>query len=306
MRKVFYNIIRVIVLLMFFGAFNSAYAAQVLFQPQTLASPQAENYTVSLVIDTADESINAVAGRVLIDKALGVPIEVTDSGSIISFWVEQPQVNENTNSIKFSGTIPGGFTGSAGVLFSLVMPSYDGPMIDNAIAVTELQVLRNDGLGSRSSVSTKSFAIGLTNEIRDAALEDRLYFEDRTDDIPPEIFSPQVARDDRVFDGKWFLNFATVDKQSGIDYYEVQESKSGSIQAGKWQRATSPYLLLDQDLQSYIYVTAVDRQGNERIIKIWPRNPVSAWPSWQWGLAGVVVLLLISSVYFYKRRSKKF
>ena len=73
--------------------------------------------------------------------------------------------------------------------------------------------------------------------------------------------------------------FATIDKTSGVDYYEVKEGKHD------FQRAESPYLLEDQSLRSKISVRAVDKAGNERIAEIIPPFKVS-WKD-------IVILLAI-------------
>ncbi len=103
------------------------------------------------------------------------------------------------------------------------------------------------------------------------------------------------------------MTFATQDKQSGIDHYEIQESRSSKIDAGKWKTAESPYLLIDQELHSFIYVLAIDRQGNERVIKVFPRKPL-AWTE-QRSLAliavGCLMLVAAGGILLRRRRAKQ-
>jgi len=177
--------------------------------------------------------------------------------------------------VQFRGAIPGGHTGKS-ILFSLVMPAFssDASGVKAPFRLADFKAFRNDGLGTPAQVTVNNFSFGQAVPIDDAVSEQLFLDDTKKDDVPPEIFSPSISRDDRVFNGKWFITFASQDKQSGIDHYEIQEARSGKIDAGKWERAESPYLLEDQKLHSFIFIIAMDRQGNERVIKIFPRNPM--------------------------------
>lgn len=284
-----------------------ANAASVGFQPQNLSLPQEKAFTVTITIDTEGANLNAIDGTIVIAPELGNAI-VTDSGSVITYWVTRPQFDETTRSINFSGTIPGGYTGKNGILMSLVMPAYSGNKLANAISITNLKGYLNDGFGTPAKISIKQFVLGSGSSPVDPEIKEQLYIDtSKPDNIPPETFSPQVTRDDRVFDGQWFINFATTDKQSGIDRYEIQESLGGRIEEGRWKVASSPYVLEDQALHSYIYITAIDRQGNERIIKVFPKYPQSWWfrygNSLLW-LLGILFILGVSYILNKRRMTE--
>ena len=287
---------------------TSVFAMTMSFEPTNVSTNQAEAFTTTLVINTEDQSINAVDGTLLVAEEFGSNITVSDSGSIVTYWVMRPTWDPATRSIKFSGTIPGGYSGQAGILFSVILPPYSGGPVENAVVVAEANSYLNDGLGTQAKVSTKQFALtsdgsGPVN----TEVANQLYIdENKPDNVPPESFSPQLAQDERVFDGAWFITFATTDKESGISHYEVQETRSGRLDAGNWKRAESPYQLQDQELHSYIYVVAVDRQGNERMIKVSPRSPQSWWQQYSRDIAiGVGILALITiGVLYIKRRTR--
>lgn len=280
-------------------------AADINFQPQSISVPQPKAFTVTITIDTKGDNINALDGTIVVAKELG-DVSVTDSGSIITYWVSRPEFDKQSRTIKFSGTVPGGFTGKNGIILSVVVPAYNGPRLDNAVTVAEIHGYLNDGLGTSAKISTKQFALGNGSSNIDSEITDQLYIDSsKPDNIPPETFTPQVTRDDRVFDGQWFINFATTDKQSGVDRYEIQESLNGSIEAGNWKVASSPYVLEDQALHSYVYITAIDRQGNERIIKVFPKYPQSWW--FKYGNSLLILLaiifILLTSYFLNKRRT---
>ena len=59
-----------------------------------------------------------------------------------------------------------------------------------------------------------------------------------------------------MYDGQYFLSFATTDLISGLDHYEV-------IEGGKeYSDVQSPYLLKDQSLQKRVSVRVYDKAGN--------------------------------------------
>lgn len=282
---------------------QSALAARVSFSPSEQLSKQDKPYATTVVLHTEGENINAIEGTIKLDSRLGTNIQLSDSGSIVTYWIAKPVLNGEQNVIQFSGAIPGGYTGNAGILFSIILPAHSGEPIERAISVSDFKALRNDGVGSSARVTSGSFSLGDIAGQIDEGIADQLYLNgNRKDDIAPEVFSPQISQDPNIFNNRWFISFATTDKQSGIDHYEIQETKSGSLDSGNWKTATSPYELQDQELHSFVYVIAIDRQGNERIIKVFPRRPLS-WTQ-QYGSQVVAILLLVTAAgaMYYRRR----
>lgn len=282
--------------------------ASINFNPASVSVPQAKPFTVTLLVDTEGKSINAIDGIILVPQELGNDITITDSGSIITYWIQQPVWDAKTRSIKFSGAVPGGYQGSNGILLSVTLPAYNGSKLSNGLTVTELHSYQNDGLGTPINISSKQFVIGGAQTDNDISITDQLYLNDKKQDsIPPETFSPQVARDANAFGNKWFVSFATTDKQSGIDHYEIQESQSGRIDSANWKTASSPYLLQDQELHSFIYITAVDRQGNERVIKVFPKNSAPWWFRYGWDtlIIGAIIFLIIGGYWYHKVKARK-
>lgn len=297
---------KILILTLLAGCLPSVvFAGIISTQPQSLSAPLQDSFTVSILLNSEDESLNAVEGSISVHSSLGDVLSVTDSGSIVTYWVNPPKWDSQSRTISFSGTIPGGYSGNAGILFSLVLPAYSGQNFSNAITFNSISALRNDGLGSSARITSKNFSFGTENTSVDAEVKEQLYTtEDKKDNIPPEIFSPQLSRDERVFDNKWFINFSTTDKQSGVDHYEIQETRNGIIDPQKWERAESPYQLKDQELHSYIYVIAIDRQGNERVIKVFPRVPLVWWQKFPIVFATIVVVMVAVLLWRIRKRNQ--
>jgi len=114
---------------------------------------------------------------------------------------------------------------------------------------------------------------------------------------PPEDFTPVTASDPNIFGGKYFVSFATQDKGSGIDHYEISEGNKNSF-----VRVDSPYLLKNQVLDESIYIKAIDRAGNERVVEI----PAAHLAQWKKDLIiFAILMLLIAIVMFRKKLWKK-
>jgi len=121
------------------------------------------------------------------------------------------------------------------------------------------------------------------------------------DTTPPELFDIFVAQDATIFEGKAFLAFSATDKTSGIDHYEVSETKGGARE--QWQAATSPYLLGDQRLRSVIAVKAVDKAGNERIAILPAQNPTQGYQ--KYFILGIIGIIGVMIGYIVVRLKKK-
>jgi len=123
-------------------------------------------------------------------------------------------------------------------------------------------------------------------------------FRVMVDTTPPKNLTLRIGNDSSLFNGKHFLSFAASDKTSGIDHYEIIEGEYRKQE--KWETATSPYLLKDQNLQSVIRVKAIDKAGNEEIAEIIPpKKPFSYWIVGLSLLGGAVV------IWWFRKKSTK-
>ena len=91
--------------------------------------------------------------------------------------------------------------------------------------------------------------------------------------------------------------FATQDKISGVDIYKVREGSWGF-----YKQAESPYLLKYQKLDKKIYVKAIDKGGNERIVVLNPQMHTKWWGDY-W-LAGIIMLAIIFRFIIGKKYDK--
>lgn len=232
-----------------------------------IASPKAqigEQFQVTLLLDTQGESINALEGTISFPENLLVLKKISDGNSVVNFWVEKPQAN--SGAISFSGITPGGVTIKEGLVFSLTFEALSAGQAD--LDISAARALLNDGEGSPAALKILNLSLNISGEsgkLPPVAVE-------VADNLPPESFNAELAQDKNIFDNRHFIVFATQDKGSGLAGYQVRESRSKFLAFLKsWHQAESPYLLQDQELKSYIFIKALDLNGNEKIEVIPPQ-----------------------------------
>lgn len=231
-----------------------------------------ERFAVDIVIHS-EERLNAVEGILKFPASLEV-VDIRDGNSVVNFWLERPRLVGAT--IPFSGITPGGFTGTSSRILSVIFaPTETGTV---SIDLEDLVVLYNDGFGTKVSIESSPSSV----TVREG--ENPAFSESRRDFEPPESFTPEIASDPLLFDGKYFVAFSTQDKDSGIEHYEIREGKWG-----KYVIAESPYILADQSLKSDVFIKAVDKAGNEREVVI----EGSAHSRWvEYILFGIIILII--------------
>jgi hypothetical protein len=279
---------------------NSALAATMLIDaPTTVAVGSA--IEVTLWLDPAGETVNAVEGVLRYPHNLLEFKSVSDGGSVVSLWAEKPHLTGD-GLVSFAGVIPGGFSG---VLSPYYQGSRPGKLWSARFTVTAagqgdyalegIRLLRHDGSGTAVPVTVAR--VGLRSTTQGSIAEAQL----PADIQPPEPFKIELTRNTQVFSGQWFIAFATQDKDSGLDHYEVQEVRGAAPDPRLWVEAQSPYLLQDQRLRSTVYVRAVDQAGNERVVALAPALP-SAW--YENYVVWVIVIVGIVAAYVFSRYLK--
>lgn len=299
----------------------------------TLYKGDTGQYTVRLDVDT-EQCINAVDATIQYSENIEV-IDLSTGGSIFSMWVEEPIINRDERTITFAGGIPNGYCGRiAGdprltnqivdiivqsPSFSVGSGSRDASSTDEATLsfLDSTTAYLNDGRGTQVAIDTFDTNIDLIPRAGNSVNNDWVDFVN-SDTIPPTPFSIALERTENAFSNDFFITFATTDKQSGINYYEVMEeplSQSGFFNWGSvdapWIEATSPYVLEDQSLNSTIFVRAVDKAGNEYMAVLVPDESLrtlSTQALFMYLIAaavGVVVIAVGVVLYvLYRRRTK--
>lgn len=259
------------------------YGADFSFDISKNKSDQNNLYNVYFNLDTLDNNINAIEGKVLFDNSLLKIIKINYGNSPINFWVEEPKESQS-GSISFSGIVPNGIPKGKYEIFNIVF--YAKKSGQGEINLKDFRVLANDGEGSLISSKVKPLSF---NVLESLGMDSLIY-----DDTAPEDFSVILSTSSSLFDGKYFISFLSQDKESGIEKYQVKEGFFG-----KFEDAKSPYLLKNQSLRKNIYVKAQDRNGNVRLVKFKAVYPLFA--NKKYIIIAIIVLLLIYALYKKKK-----
>ena len=309
------------------------HAATVSIDPQKGSFGPGDTFVLTVRLDLGlDECVNAATVELVYPKDLVNASAVSKGESLLTLWPSEPMVDQAQGLVSFSGGIPGGYCGRvqgdpgktnilAKIVFSIpgtpVSKMASGPVSLDMTFGANTQVLLNDGFGTPAPLTFIGGAYmrtltnsGASNEWLDIV---------HADTTPPDIFTATISQDPKTFQGKYFLVFSAIDKQSGVHHFEVQEDdpkRFGYIR-GKYEKtsfvnATSPYVLRDQELGSRIIVRAIDHAGNVQEAIVAPKGEntmtkasggrVSS--SWWYALGGLVLLLVIAVfVYIFRKKA---
>ena len=281
----------------------SVYAVSVsisLLPEQDQVFYQDEIIGTDVFVDTAGETINAIAGTINFSNNNLKLVEISDGESVINFWLEKPKIDQE--KIAFSGVIPGGYLGKKGKLFSLYFKTINHGSIN--FNADNFEILLSDGFGTKVPVSHNNLALEIKEGINKNLKEEPKII----DRDSPEPFELVLGRDDLLFNNQWFLSFSAQDKLSGVKEYFVQEKKINNDSLNEnWQSVTSPYKLKDQRLTSRVYVKAVDRAGNERL-SVWQHKDAEIiyknQQKYIFTVIGVIILLALPLSFVIKKKIK--
>jgi len=241
-----------------------------------------DSFILETRIDTQGECINAVEVDISFPNNLLALEDFSTGESILSHWIEKPTTADinrinSEGRLSFSGGIPGGYCGRiagdpalTNILGKIIfrIPSLTiGGTADNLAKIDILsgsKVFLHDGRGTEAKLNVQPAEIFISDK---ATSTQSLWQKQLSeDDIPPEPFVIELKSSPGMFDGQYFIVFWAIDKQTGVDHFEVKEGYRD------FKSAESPYLLEDQTLGGKIMVKAVDKAGNERTVEYLPEE----------------------------------
>ncbi|MFA5935660.1 MAG: hypothetical protein WC787_02300 [Patescibacteria group bacterium] len=286
-----HRLARLLVIAFLLGMPLASHATVLYTEPSQIQIKPNERFEVSVFLDTQSEDINALEGKVQFSSEILELEEVRDGNSIVNFWVERP--TKSTSPVTFSGIIPGGYQFPKGLVVSFVFHAKQEGQ--GVISIENARTLRNDGEGTQTPLSVTFTSVRVSQDVITPSLPVTAI----SDTDAPESFVPHMSRDASIFDGKWFLSFATQDKASGISGYEVSEEYAWG--RGPWIPSESPYVLRGQDPTRSAFVKAIDRAGNERIERVAPaeaRDPIYDLVA----ILGILLVVIVMLAIVYGKR----
>jgi len=276
---------------------TTTHAATVAFDPQDSTVGTHTPFLIDVTL-TSDLPINAVHIEIIFPAGI-TPVNISDGDSIINLWTTPPHFDTASRILTLEGIVPDGFSGIDGRLAVLTLSAEQPGTASINVDMTTSHAYKNTPDVAPELLSAQNHILDVSTPKYNAA-------NDIPDSVPPETFTPLVMQSQGTFDNKWVLVFATQDKGSGIDHYEVRESQNWLpfFKSGLWYVAQSPYVLHDQSLHSTIYVKAFDKKGNVRTEVVPAPYPLPWYESEGISyilLGGIIILLLATAGYRFTR-----
>jgi len=282
----------IVVMLFLMPSFASA--ARLYIEPATMTYGYGDTFVATIRLDNQDECVNAVHVALSYPTDTLRAVDFSRGNSILSLWIEEPRLDTDLGTVVFSGGIPGGYCGRiqgdaslSNMIGKVVFSVVDAQKEEAKITFSNAsRVYLNDGLGTSASLETFDADVRILPE--PVNTENPWLEEVGKDEIPPDEFPIIVESTDDVFGGKYYVVFSTVDKQSGLDHFEIFER-------GVWKKVQSPHELWDQSLRGGIQVKAIDKAGNERLgTYVEGSAPPRKAPAYGFlSLIGLVIVLLL-------------
>ena len=124
---------------------NNVYAADILVEVNDNEVNIGDIITATVYVNSPDQPINNVEGLLSVDPAVVEIQSVSNSGSALSLWVEQPTYTKS--AVTFNGGTPNpGFTGTRGKVLTLFMKAL--AQGSSPVLFQTAYVRANDGLGT--------------------------------------------------------------------------------------------------------------------------------------------------------------
>lgn len=268
---------------------KTAFAAKMYFETSMVA----DLIHVDVLFDSQKDNINVLEARIIYPESIKQEIKnISDGNSSINYWLQKPELSSDS-SISLSGIIPGGINGNRLKIFSFDIPNNSN--IKGQFIVEDAHAYINNGQGSSIKVDHTDLYLPVASVVN-SSNETNLYINDN---VPPEYFKPSFTQDDNLYNNRKILIFATQDKGSGINRYEVKE--------GYWDNfhiETSPYILKNQDSIHKISIKAVDNSGNIRLVEYYPPGYLLWYQHYI--IIGIILLVIIFGTVACIRYIKKY
>ena len=278
----------------------SASAASLYIDPNAGTYGVSDTFVAAVRLDSGGDCVNAAHVEITYPVGTLKAVDFSRGSSIFSLWVEEPKIDAEKGIVSFSGGIPGGYCGRipgdpalSNILGKIIFTVVGADDTAPTIAVSpKSELYLNDGLGTKVTPDVKDATFDILPT--PVSTENPWINEVKADTVPPDSFDVQVESTRGIFGGKYYIVFSTVDKQSGLDHYELFER-------GGWKHVTSPYRLYDQSLADPIQVKAIDKAGNERMGTYIPGSAPPRQYEFEDFLPLYIVLLLLLLSWIAKR-----
>jgi len=146
-----------------FLIFSSADAATLYFSPSSGSFNVGQTFSVSVYVSSPDQAMNAASGVISFPADKLEVVSLSKSGSIFSFWVQEPTFSNDAGIINFEGIVLNpGFTGASGKILTV---NFRIKTAGSALVSFSFgSVLANDGKGTNilTNLGNAQFSLDYT------------------------------------------------------------------------------------------------------------------------------------------------
>lgn len=183
---------------------------------------------VSVYVDAQGQPINSAEGAISFPTDLLQVMSIEKSGSVISFWINEPSFSNTSGRVSFVGGLPNpGYSGSGGKIISINFKAKKSGKA--SIYYSSGSVRANDGMGT--NVLQHSYSTSL--QISESVDEPESAIEKKQEASVPKTVKnvlrvinndfeiKELERND-LTDPQVKFEFLPKDKYSEIEYFEIQ------------------------------------------------------------------------------------
>ena len=284
----------------------STQAASLRFEEEQFQNAD-EIYTlVTVLLDTEEEVINAVAGEVNVSDTVQV-ISVEGTNRTMSHWVQQP-TKTSMKTIDFSGMVVGGIQGEELELFRFIIgvrtadvrALADHPDLVQ-IWLEEGEAYLHDGQATQTDFIGEVFTGSIADFSSQSETDEGVDFADL---YAPEPFLIEYLPIGILGDQS-ALVFEAQDYHSGISHYELIFLGLGEEFDAEmdydWEHVESPYFFDAMPERASAVIVAVDRAGNKRFAEVSLLQKAEYF--WLLTIIGGIIILaiILFLIYVYRK-----
>ena len=198
---------------------KTASAASLFLSPASGSYKVGNTFNVAVLVSSPGQAMNAAGGVISFPADKLEVTSLAKSGSIFSFWVQEPSFSNSAGTINFEGIVMNpGFTGASGKIITINFKTKNSGQA--TLNFSSGSVLANDGLGTNILVGLGSAKFDITAPVAEepapATNEPELNLAApaqaaATEEITPAKESntpaaPIVASPTHPDSGKWYAN----------------------------------------------------------------------------------------------------
>ena len=120
-------------------------AATLSVSPQSGTFEVGDKVTVRINVSSS-EPVNAISGEIAFPTSILNVESVSKSGSILNFWVSEPNFSQGAGTLRFEGVTLSGFPGGTGTVVTTVLRAVKPG--SGTVSFKSGQILANDGQGT--------------------------------------------------------------------------------------------------------------------------------------------------------------